>query len=128
MMVNSFESRSDEKGRKTWAEGSLFPTEDDARDKQERQRDAMICAFHQKAEALGSQGSLKNHMGSLFECRFSGSSSVGLGYSFCICNKLPGAADAAAAPHHPLSRGPEECQSNEGGLTPTTPGPLAPHP
>lgn len=41
MLVNSFGLRSDEKERKTKAEGLLFPTEDDSSDEKERQRDAM---------------------------------------------------------------------------------------
>lgn len=41
MLVNSFGSRSDEKERKTRAEGLLFPTEDDSGDEKERQRDTM---------------------------------------------------------------------------------------
>lgn len=41
MLVNSFGLRSDEKERKTKAEGLLFPTEDDSNDEKERQRDAI---------------------------------------------------------------------------------------
>lgn len=57
MLVNSFGSRSDEKERKTRAEGLLFPTEDDSGDEKERQRDTMPrhVLGHQKAEPLGSQ-------------------------------------------------------------------------
>lgn len=57
MLVNSFGSRSDEKERKTRAEGLLFPTEDDSSDEKERQRDVMPWRVlgHQKAETLGSQ-------------------------------------------------------------------------
>lgn len=42
----------------------------DSRSEKERWRDTMTVPGPQKAEALGSQAMLTNHMQIVFECRF----------------------------------------------------------
>lgn len=87
--------------------------------KKEKGCHALTCAWPPGSRGFGVPGQcLKIMQGARLNVDFG---SVGLGYSFYVRNKLLGAADAAAAPlhPHPLSRGPEECQSKEGGSTPT---------
>lgn len=72
MLVNSFGSRSDEKERKTRAEGLLFPTEDDFSDEKERKGMSSpdVCLATRKQRLWGPRSVLKNHAGSSAECRF----------------------------------------------------------
>lgn len=84
-----------------------------------------VCLATRKQSLWGPRSGLKNQQGARLNVDFG---SVGLGYSFYVCNKLLGAADAAAAPlhPHPLSRGPEECQSKEVAQPPLLPSRSSP--
>lgn len=88
-------------------EWSLSSKEDDSSDEKERERDTMTCAWPPESRGFGVPGQCLKDTGGA--CLNVHSGSVGPGYSFYISNKFPGAVDAAATPHHDLSRGPEEC-------------------